>query len=322
MLEQYERNQTCPGAQAEKNQHAALPARATHLVQAAINGKSVNLTKIANSVSENEERTPTCPFPLLPQRPGARLLPLPLPSPRSSGGSEPPKGSFPSPPAPVALQEVAREQKNKSTAYIIEWIALKVAPSTQGPAFAFSQAQCWQIRILGEKGGDFTRARPRARGVALSPAQGLMEKQKQPLARRRSRTEMGRAPQRWASAWLRAGLKLYFGLSGEGLLHQKLVLANWGPTSQAAILKPYHKPWWGGWVRVYHRENDVSEQFLVYKPSLRKPASTNKGFVEPVMPLQYHTIKFGDIVGYDFMLITGINPSNTGLFWHFQYSTF
>lgn len=237
MLEQYEPNQTCPGAQAEKNQHAALPARATHLVQAAINGKSVNLTKIANSVSENEERTPTCPFPLLPQRPGARLLPLPLPSPRSSGGSEPPKGSFPSPPAPVALQEMAREQKKKSTAYIIEWIALKVAPSTQGPAFAFSQAQCWQIRILGEKGGDFKRARPRARGVALSPAQGLMEKQKQPLARRRSRTEMGRAPQRWASAWLRAGLKLYFGLSGEGLLHQKLVLANWGPTSQAAILK-------------------------------------------------------------------------------------
>lgn len=61
----------------------------------------MNLTKIANSVSENEERMLVPPFPLLP-----------LPSLLSLGGSEIPKGSIPSPPAPVALQEMARENKS------------------------------------------------------------------------------------------------------------------------------------------------------------------------------------------------------------------
>lgn len=89
-------------------------------------------------------------------------------------------------------------------------------------------------------------------------------------------------------------------------LHQKLILANGGPASQAAILKPYHKPWWRGLVRVYHRENDVLWQYFVYKAALRKPATTNKGFAEPVVLLQHHTIKFGDVVCYNFVLITGV----------------
>lgn len=115
---------------------------------------------------------------------------------------------------------------------------------------------------------------------------------------------------------------LFWPLGWAKKLHQKLILVNWGPASQAAILKPYHKPWWRGLVRVYHRENDVLWQYFVYKPALRKPATTNKGFVEPVVPLQHHTIKFGDIIRYNFVLITGITPSHAGLFWHFQYSSF
>lgn len=70
--------------------------------------KNMNLTKIAKSVSENEERTPAPPFPLLP-----------LPSLLSLGGSEIPKGSFPSPPAPVALQEMARENKSPRVILLI-----------------------------------------------------------------------------------------------------------------------------------------------------------------------------------------------------------
>lgn len=91
------------------------------------------------------------------------------------------------------------------------------------------------------------------------------------------------------------------------------ISSNLTNLSLSCLLKPHHEPGEDTFWKTYkHRECDVSEH-SVLAVSQRKPAP-KKGFVQPNMVLQYHTIAFQYIIHYDFTLITGITPSHRGDF--------